>query len=173
MMKKILKVYKSMLKVIEKIELNIGIALLSIITILILIQVLLRYIFGKPLFWIEEICIYAFIWAAFIGASYVFKYKRHIQVKILTEILSSKMKDYMNIFVYICVIFFLAFILPLAYQQFHAESLMYTQTLPIKISRKYFYSLPFLYSCFSILITSIYFFLEQVNAIISSRKLER
>lgn len=166
MMKKILKIYGSILKVIEKIELTIGIALLATLSIFIVIQILLRYILGKPLVWVEELCTYAFIWTAFVGASYALKHLRHIRVSSLIDMLSPKTKDYINIFVYICIIFFLVFITPFAYQQVRVESSMYTQTLPIRISRKYFYSLPLLCSCLSMLITSIYFFLERVNTII-------
>lgn len=47
-------------------------------------QIVLRYIFGAPLFWAEEVVLYAIIWMSFLGISYGVSRASHISVDVLS-----------------------------------------------------------------------------------------
>ena len=56
------------LKLMERIQLVVGVACLSIFLLTILIQVFSRYL-GISVMWSEEVANFSFIWAVFMGAS--------------------------------------------------------------------------------------------------------
>jgi TRAP-type C4-dicarboxylate transport system permease small subunit len=49
------------------------------------IQVVLRYGFGRPLTWSEEICRYLFVWVVFVGAGVAARYNGHIALTFLVD----------------------------------------------------------------------------------------
>lgn len=64
----------------EKFELSICITLMSIITVVLGIQVFMRYVMHASLSWSEELARYCFIWLVYIGISYGAKIMRHIKI---------------------------------------------------------------------------------------------
>lgn len=61
--------------------------------------VVMRYVAGRPIFWIDEIATYLVIWGAFLGYSVALREGRHIQVVILYDIFSLKARRILSIFV--------------------------------------------------------------------------
>lgn len=57
------------------------------VTLLVFVQVVMRYFLDIPLYGIEEIAIYLAIWSYFIGASYGAKQKEHISANLIEVIL--------------------------------------------------------------------------------------
>jgi TRAP-type C4-dicarboxylate transport system permease small subunit len=57
------------------------------VTLLVFIQVIMRYFFDVPLYGIEEIAIYLAVWSYFIGASYGAKQKEHISASLVDVLL--------------------------------------------------------------------------------------
>ncbi|GGA94039.1 TRAP transporter small permease [Allosediminivita pacifica] len=53
-------------------------------------QVVLRYVFNAPLFWAEEVVLYAIIWMSFVGISYGLPRASHISVDVLEAFLPSR-----------------------------------------------------------------------------------
>lgn len=51
--------------------------------VLVITNVLLRYIFNYSIFWAEEVSTICFVWAVFIGASATYKHKMDIGIDIL------------------------------------------------------------------------------------------
>ena len=64
------------------------IALLTVMSVVMLIQVLSRYLFNAPLTWPEELGRYLFIWIVFLGAALAFRKRAHLRI----EFISSKIK---------------------------------------------------------------------------------
>ncbi|MBM7715893.1 TRAP transporter small permease [Siminovitchia sp. FSL H7-0308] len=54
--------------------------LLVIMTVIMFVEVVARYIFGTSFMWIEELTRYLFIWLTFTGAAYVTATQSHIKV---------------------------------------------------------------------------------------------
>lgn len=83
--------YKYIDKYIEEIILVVLLALMSII---IGVQVFMRYVLKASLSWSEEIARYMFVWIVYIGISYGVKAGRHIKVDAALMLFSSKIKNY-------------------------------------------------------------------------------
>ena len=64
-----------------------GIAVLCMVLILLLVvaQVVLRYVFNSPLTWSEELAVFVMIWLTFIGSLICMRDKEHIEVTILVD----------------------------------------------------------------------------------------
>ena len=76
-----LKAYARVLDVLGAVEKAFGVFLIGLIVVTITIQVFTRYVFDRPIVWVEEVATYAFIWGAFIGAALGHKSRRHIRIE--------------------------------------------------------------------------------------------
>ncbi len=79
--------------VLKKIENFIVISSLSGMFISILLQVILRYLFGKPLLWSEEVARYLFVYFSLIGISYGIKENSHIRMVAVTQLLPENIQN--------------------------------------------------------------------------------
>jgi len=70
----------------------LGVACISLILILVVVQVVMRYVFNFPLVWSEELAVYSMVWLTFIGSALATKDKEHITVTIVTEFLPKKIR---------------------------------------------------------------------------------
>ena len=76
----------------DNIELYICVFLMSFMTLLVFVQVVMRYVFNNSLSWSEELARYTFIWLIYIGikidaALYLFPKKARPYVVLLGDIL--------------------------------------------------------------------------------------
>ncbi len=55
-----------------------------LITLLVFVEVMLRYVFGSPLFGVEELIILIAMWLYFVGASYGAYERSHIRADLIT-----------------------------------------------------------------------------------------
>jgi TRAP-type C4-dicarboxylate transport system permease small subunit len=85
------------LRTLERIQLVIGVACLSIFFIAILIQVFSRYM-GISVIWSEEVANYSFIWSVFMGASIMYNKKEHFKFTMLQDKLQGKKKIFLELF---------------------------------------------------------------------------
>ncbi len=92
-------------KLIEKVQLALGVTCLSIFFIAILIQVFARY-FGIPVIWTEEVANYSFIWAVFMGASVMLNHRQHFKFDGFQKKLKGKARLSLDIFVDIILLVF-------------------------------------------------------------------
>ncbi|MPN28201.1 Sialic acid TRAP transporter permease protein SiaT [bioreactor metagenome] len=69
----------------------------SAMTLLILCQIVFRYVFSMPLAWTEELARYIFIWLIYIGASYAIVLNKHLKVEIILVLLNDKKKRYLSL----------------------------------------------------------------------------
>ncbi|MDY3903061.1 TRAP transporter small permease [Peptoniphilus sp. SGI.035] len=67
-------------KLDKKFEESILCVLLVIMTIILGIQIVARYVFGNSLAWSEELVRYLFVWSAFLGVPYCIRRKASIKV---------------------------------------------------------------------------------------------
>jgi len=161
-MKTLLKKYDTLLHAVGIVELAMGIVCLLAIVVCIFCQVVSRYAFGKPLLWVEEFSTYCFIWSVYLGAAYALIKGRHIRVTTLVDKFPPEVKKILAILTYCCLIFFLIVLVKNGLKQFAIEGAQHTIALPVNLPRKYFFSVPFLVSCLSMLVTSIYLLLNDI-----------
>jgi TRAP-type C4-dicarboxylate transport system permease small subunit len=81
--------------------------LLAVMTVLVFLQVVLRYVFGHSIVWSEEVSRYAFVWASFMGASLASRWGIHVGVRILVDHLPKGAKRAIELTANIFILFFL------------------------------------------------------------------
>lgn len=81
----------------ENFEKYVCVLLLTVSTIVIFIQVIMRYIFHNSLVWSEEFARYCFIWLIFIAASYGCKMGAQIKIDAALGLFPKKLRPYVMI----------------------------------------------------------------------------
>ena len=79
-------------KFLNRIEEFLAVSTMLGASLLIFIQVVLRYAFNESLFWSEEAARYLIIWCIFIGSSIAVREKGHATVDAIVVILPTKIK---------------------------------------------------------------------------------
>lgn len=72
----------SIRKILDKILEVACILIFGIMTILVVYQVVTRYVFQSPSSWSESVVTYGFIWLAMLGGAYVFGKRDHIEPRL-------------------------------------------------------------------------------------------
>ncbi|MEI4474112.1 TRAP transporter small permease [Frigidibacter sp. MR17.24] len=75
-------------------EISIGVALMSSMTIILAIQVFMRYVMGASLYWSEELARYIFIWLIYLGISYSARQMTHIKVDAALGLFPLKLRPW-------------------------------------------------------------------------------
>ena len=84
---------------IEKFEEYFITYLLLIMSTVVFIQIIMRYVFNNSLSWSEELATYLMMWMTWIGASYGVKQNMHLRVTIFIDMLKGKTRDGAYIFI--------------------------------------------------------------------------
>ena len=74
---------------------------LALMTILIFIQVVMRYVFANSLSWSEEMARYLFLWCSWIGASYAVKERSHFRVEMFANMIKGQARKYYELLILI------------------------------------------------------------------------
>lgn len=65
---------------------------LTLCTIIVNVNVLMRYILRSPLYWSEEVATGLFVWTVFVGSAYAYRKHAHLGVDILINLLPKTVK---------------------------------------------------------------------------------
>ncbi|GEO87021.1 MULTISPECIES: TRAP transporter small permease [Alphaproteobacteria] len=103
-----------MLKLIDAhFEEAIVVALMALMSVLIGVQIFMRYVMGASLSWSEELARYFFIWMTYVGVAYAVRMDAHIRVTMATDLLSPSGRLFVRILTHVI---FGAFALFVMYQ---------------------------------------------------------
>ena len=92
----------------ERFEEFIMVLLLTLISCVMMLQVIMRYCFNSSLSWAEELCRYAFIWSAFLSIGFSIKNKSILRVDTVMELMPGFIKTILKLFTQcIVVVFFI------------------------------------------------------------------
>lgn len=72
---------------------------LAFMTILVFIQVVMRYAFNNSLSWSEELARFTFLWLSWIGASYAVKERSHFRVEMFANLIKGPARKSFEILV--------------------------------------------------------------------------
>ncbi len=75
----------SMKFILQNLEDLVASAFLIVTTVLVIINIIMRYILNSGLVWSEEVATGCFVWSVFIGAVAVFKHRGHVGVDLLVK----------------------------------------------------------------------------------------
>lgn len=94
-----------MARLLDRIELFIGIALLGVIVVLVFIAAIMRT-FGHPLIWSVDLAQLLFIWLCFVGASRALRAKAHLGVDLVVRYLGQQHRLVLELFLAaVCLVF--------------------------------------------------------------------
>jgi C4-dicarboxylate transporter, DctQ subunit len=79
--------------------------------ILVCLNVILRYVFGQPLYWGDEIMIYLMILMVFLGFGYMLIENRHVRMTAIMERLSERTQNIMWVIISLLGIGYFSFLL--------------------------------------------------------------
>ncbi|SEQ64136.1 TRAP transporter small permease [Piscibacillus halophilus] len=84
-------------KVVERIQIAMGLFFLTIFFLVILYQIATRHL-GISVIWTEEVAKYSFIWSVFMGAAIMVNRREHFNFDLLQSKLKGKKKHALNLF---------------------------------------------------------------------------
>ncbi|CAB1075684.1 hypothetical protein D1AOALGA4SA_3497 [Olavius algarvensis Delta 1 endosymbiont] len=87
------------------------VVVLSAMAVVVLLQVVFRYVLNFPLFWTEEFARYCLVWSSLLGSAVAVKRGQHIAVTIVVERVPAGARRVMKMITLISVIVILAIIL--------------------------------------------------------------
>jgi len=123
------------MKLIKKTEdVFVGTAIIAA-TIILFVNIILRYFFAANTSWAEEFIRYAMIWIAFIGSSICFRRGMHVGVDLLMNYLSEKGKRKLQIYINIFSVIFMLLLIKYGFDLviFSMRSGQITPSLEIEI----------------------------------------
>ncbi len=85
------------------------VGMVGVMTVIIIMQVFMRYIFLFSLSWSEEVARYLMIWVSFLGASLALKYGFHIGVEFIINRIPEGMRGWVNLIAKIGILIFLIY----------------------------------------------------------------
>ena len=124
----------------EHVETYLSTVTLIIFSALVVAQVIMRYIFGSPMTWSEEIARYALVWFVYTSASYAVRYQRHVKFSVLVKLIGKRVpfaERVIQIFVFLIWLAFLITVLWLSIQmiisQYHTGQVSAGARIPMYI----------------------------------------
>ena len=79
-------------------------------SLLIFVQVVMRYVFNSSLVWSEELARYLFIWLVYFSVSYTAKKEKHIRIEVAIKVFPKKIRPYVDIFSEVVILGFSLFV---------------------------------------------------------------
>ena len=155
-----LEIYGSILRKIKRTETVLAVLLFGFIVAIIAAQIFVRYIFGKPFSWAEELASLLLIYLTFLTADIVYKDKGHISIDYFINFFTQRARSGVAIGLYLLIGVFLITMIPpcialLKMQSGHISTAVVT--LP-----KSFWSLPVPIAFGSMLLTTVYFISQEI-----------
>ena len=102
-------------------------AALAVMSVLVLLQVVLRYLFAAPLVWAEEASVFLMIWVTFIGSGIAIRKRGHIAMMLVADRLPASIARIVLVASNFAIIAFLAVV---AWQGFRLAAFVSDQPSP-------------------------------------------
>jgi TRAP-type transport system small permease protein len=163
-----LSVSRRVLCLVGHVERWVGVGLLIGIVLAITTQVFTRYALNRPIIWVEEFSVYAFIWGTFLGASLGLKYGRHVKIETFVAHLPARGQAAARMLVNIIVLLVLWLHVREVGKVITIESRSTSVSLPWPIPRAWFYSIPIMVSCLSMMASCLYLVLAELSALVGA-----
>lgn len=87
------------LKIISNIEVALASVMLIILVVLTFTGVIMRYCFGNPFTWLEEIQLACMVWIVFAAAGSAFRYGGHVSIEIVADMLPGSVRKTVEVLI--------------------------------------------------------------------------
>lgn len=118
------------------------IPLMFLMSIIIGIQVVMRYVFQNSLVWSEELSRYMFIWLIYFAVSYTARREKHIRIDAAINLYPKKLRPYIEILSELIVLGFSVFIAVTAVTVFQKITWSGQLSPAMRIPMQYVYAAP-------------------------------
>ena len=102
-----------MTKFIDKIDVtlrhSVGV-ILSIMTLSVTWQVILRYLFKLPNMWSEELARFLFVWLVMFGSALAIRYNRHMSIDFIKQKLPARFQLVLSVLLTVLCMIFVSFV---------------------------------------------------------------
>lgn len=146
------------LRFIGWVELIAAAALLTMIVVVILAQVVLRYGWNSPIRWVEEVCVAAMIWLTFMAASLIYKERRHMAL--WSPQAHGRLGTALGLAIDVLILATSVYIVWIAVPIVGIENRSVTTSLPFDLPKGWVFSVPVIAGFASICISAAYFIVE-------------
>ncbi|NHN33433.1 TRAP transporter small permease [Paenibacillus agricola] len=91
---------------LDKCLVGISILVGAVLTINIIVAVFFRYVLNSPIYWADELSLYLFCWATFLGAALAVKRSDMAAVTFFLNRLSGRANILLSMLIQLCMLFF-------------------------------------------------------------------
>ena len=138
--KEVTKLKKALKWLDDNLEVFLCVILMSVMTILVFVQVVMRYVFHNSLSWSEELARYVFIWLIYLGISYGCKLRKHIKIDAALHLFPKKIQKYVVIIGDIFFFLFALYIVVTGFNYCVAQAAVGKASSALGIPFQYVYS---------------------------------
>lgn len=131
-------------KIDEHLEDIMLVALLAAMSLLIFVQVIMRYVFNNSLSWSEELARYMFVWMVYLAIGYAAKERKHIKIDAALWIFPKKIRPYIQMIGDLIVLVFSAFIIKTSFEYFLRIGMLGQKSAALGMPMQLVYIAPFI-----------------------------
>ena len=91
---------------LDKIMRVLNVSVIVMLVVLVVWQVITRYLLGQPSVWSEELASYGFAWATMLGAAYVFGKREHMNIDVVVTRFSPEVQKVLAILSEVLILLF-------------------------------------------------------------------
>lgn len=112
-MKRSIQKVDKCLSMIENAVIILG---LSAMFLILLAQVIMRYVFSRPLTWSEEAARFIFVYVSFIGISYAYRQKGHIRMEVVVNLFPQAVRRGLEVLINLGTIVLFCYMIPFSFR---------------------------------------------------------
>lgn len=112
-MKRSIQKVDKCLSMIENAVIILG---LSAMFLILLAQVIMRYVFSRPLTWSEEAARFIFAYVSFIGISYAYRQKGHIRMEVVVNLFPQAVRRGLEVLINLGTIALFCYMIPFSFR---------------------------------------------------------
>lgn len=112
-MKRSIQKVDKCLSMIENAVIILG---LSAVFLILLAQVIMRYVFSRPLTWSEEAARFIFVYVSFIGISYAYRQKGHIRMEVVVNLFPQAVRRGLEVLINLGTIALFCYMIPFSFR---------------------------------------------------------
>lgn len=112
-MKRSIQKVDKCLSMIENAVIILG---LSAMFLILLAQVIMRYVFSRPLTWSEEAARFIFVYVSFIGISYAYRQKGHIRMEVVVNLFPQAVRRGLEVLINLGTIAMFCYMIPFSFR---------------------------------------------------------
>ena len=108
-MKKVFRCIWKVLCTIDTVMPCVGVAFMGVI---LMAQIIMRYVFNHPLSWSEELARYTYVWVCYIGLGYCVRHHTNIRMEAIQKIMPPVVRKWVNVLLNAIVFVMFGMLLP-------------------------------------------------------------